>query len=353
MAHSGASGNWRLDFLLLSDNLVKGQFGGMRMSGQTRRRNLAQVSGENAVIQVAWMYYQDGQNQQEIAAALGISRATVVNYLQEAREKGLIRIKLAAPAFTTHRLALALNDRFGLQGAYVIPDEGTATEDGFLRVVRGAADWLPDLVAPGDRLGVAWGRTVYELAEMVEPARIEDLAVLQLVGSMATPYGFTAEACSTRLAQRLGARCLNLHAPAILSRAELAAELREEPILKAQLDQLETVNKLLFSVGTATSDSHIVLSGLATPADLDWYVAHGAVGVICGRFIDAEGRQLPGPMEDRMIGVPLSRLVGLDMGILVTPGLDKVEATRAAIRGGYVTHLVTATSVAEALLSSR
>lgn len=322
------------------------------MSGQGRRRNLAQVSGENAVIQVAWMYYHEGRNQQEIAAELGISRATVVNYLQEARETGLIRITLASPAFTTHRLALALNARFGLRGSYVIPDEGTTIEQGFLRVVRGAAEWLPELIAPGDRLGVAWGRTVYELAEMVEPARIENLAVLQLVGSMATPYGFTAEACSTRLAQRLGARCLNLHAPAILSRAELAAELREEPILKAQLDQLETVNKLLFSVGTATPESHIVLSGLATPEDLAWYVGHGAVGVICGRFIDAAGQPLPGPMEDRMIGVPLSRLVGLEMGILVTPGLDKVEATRAAIRGGYVTHLVTATSVAEALLSS-
>lgn len=321
------------------------------MAGLTRRRNLAQVSGENAVIQVAWMYYQDGRNQQEIAETLGISRATVVNYLQEAREKGLIRITLAAPAFTTHRLALELNERFGLRGAYVVPDEGLTTEEAFLRVVRGAANWLTDLIAPGDRLGVAWGRTVYELAEMVEPTQVEDLAILQLVGSMATPYGFTAEACSTRLAQRLGARCLNLHAPAIVSRATLAAELRDEPILKAQLDQLETVNKLLFSVGTATSESHIVLSGLATREDLDWYVQRGAVGVICGRFIDAEGHQLPGPMEDRMIGVPLPRLVGLEMGILITPGLDKVEATRAAIRGGYVTHLITGTTVAEALLA--
>lgn len=315
-----------------------------------RRRNLAQVSGENAVIQVAWMYYQDGRNQQEIAGTLGISRATVVNYLQEARERGLIRITLAAPAFTTHRLALELADRFGLRGAYVIPDDGTTEEEGFLRVVRGAANWLPELIAPGDRLGVAWGRTVYEMAELVEPTPVADLAVLQLVGSMATPYGFTAEACSTRLAQRLGARCLNLHAPAIVSRAALAAELREEPILKAQLDQLETVNKLLFSVGTAGPESHIVLSGLASRADLEWYVRQGAVGVICGRFIDARGRQLPGPMEERMIGVPLPRLVGLEMGILVTPGLDKVAATRAAIRGGYVTHLVTGARVAEALL---
>ena len=325
---------------------------GARMGGVTRRRNLAQVSGENAVIQVAWMYYQDGRNQQEIAEALGISRATVVNYLQEAREKGLIRITLAAPAFTTHRLAVELTNRFGLRGAYVIPDEGAGVEGALLRVVRGAANWLPDLIQPGDRLGVAWGRTVYELAEMVEPMQIEDLEVLQLVGSMATPYGFTAEACSTRLAQRLGARCLNLHAPAILSRTALADELRDEPILKAQLDRLETVNKLLFSVGTATSDSHIVLSGLATREDLDWYVQRGAVGVICGRFIDAEGHQLPGPMEDRMIGLPLPRLVGLEMGILVTPGLDKVTATLAAIRGGYVTHLVTGTIVAEALLAA-
>jgi DNA-binding transcriptional regulator LsrR (DeoR family) len=321
------------------------------VAGPGRKRNLARVSGENAVIQVAWMYYQSGQNQQDIAEALGISRATVVNYLAEAREKGLIRITLAAPAFTTHRLALELCDRFGLTGAFVVPDEGATQEEGFLRVVRGAAMWLPDLLAPGDRLGVAWGRTVYELAEMIEARPVADLAVLQLVGSMATPYGFTAEACSTRLAQRLGARCLNLHAPAIVSRAALAAELREEPILKAQLDQLRTVNKLLFSVGTATIDSHIVLSGLATPDDLRWYVDRGAVGVICGRFIDAGGQQLPGPMEDRMIGIPLPHLVGLDHGILITPGPDKVAATRAAIRGGYVTHLVTGTTVAEALLA--
>ncbi|TAG18174.1 MAG: HTH domain-containing protein, partial [Rhodobacterales bacterium] len=111
------------------------------MNGMTRRRNLAQVSGENAVIQVAWMYYQDGRNQQDIAEALGISRATVVNYLQEAREKGLIRITLAAPAFTTHRLALELSERFGLRGAYVIPDEGTTNEEAFQRIVRGAANW--------------------------------------------------------------------------------------------------------------------------------------------------------------------------------------------------------------------
>ena len=321
------------------------------MSQASKRRTMGQVSGENAVIEVAWLYYHDGLNQKEIADILGISRATVVNYLQEARQRDLIRITLAAPAFTTHRLAVELCKRFGLTAAYVVPDEGADIEETFTRVVLGAAQWLPDLLAPGDRLGVAWGRTVFDLAEALEAGQIPDMTVLQLVGSMAAPYGFTAEACSTRLAQRLSARCLNLHAPAILSSAALAAALREEPILRAQLTEIEHLNKLLFSVGTVLPDSHIMSSGLATPADLQHYVKNGAEGVICGRFVDAAGKPIPGPMEERMIGIELERLVGLPMGILVTPGHDKIAATLAAIRGGYVTHLVTSLTVAEALLA--
>jgi DNA-binding transcriptional regulator LsrR (DeoR family) len=338
-------------FLLLSPIFVKRRDREDTMAAAIRRRNLGRVSGENAVIEVAWMYYHDGRNQQDIAESLGISRATVVNTLQQARETGLIRITLAAPAFTAHRLSLELRAAFGLAEAFVVPDEGLPVEDSFTRVVRGAALWLPELLGPGDRLGVAWGRTVYELAERVEAQEIENLTVLQLVGSMATPYGFTAEACSTRLAQRLGARCLNLHAPAVLSRAALAEELREEPILKAQLQALQGVNKLLFSAGTVAPDSHVVSSGLASPEDLAAHVARGAVAVICGRFVDARGREMPGPTGARMIGIDLARLVGLETGLLIVPGLDKVTPSLAAIHGGYVTHLATSSSVAEALLA--
>lgn len=317
-----------------------------------KRRTKGRISGENVVIEVAWMYYQDGLNQKEIADRLDISRATVVNYLQEAREKGMIRITLAAPAFTTHRAAVELVNKFGLAAAYVIPDEGADEEETFYRVVRGAAAWLPELLTVGDRLGVAWGKTIYDLAEATEKTRIEDIAVLQLVGSMATPYGFTAEACSTRLAQRLGATVYNLHAPAVLSNPKLAEELREEPIIHSQLARLESCNKFLFSAGTVAQDSHIVGSGLATLDDLEWNLARGARGVICGRFIDADGHAIHGPLDERMIGIPLENLVGLEMGILVTPGTDKTEASLAAIRGGYVTHMVTCLSVAEELLAT-
>ncbi len=298
------------------------------------------------------MYYNDGLNQTEIAHALGVSRATVVNYLQEARKRGYIRISLAPSAFTTHRLARDLMDRFRLKAAYVVPDGTGNDEERLMRVARGAAEWLPGLLQPGDRLGVSWGRTVYEVAEALEQSLTKDLSVSQLVGSMATPYGFTAEICSAHMARRLGARCINLHAPAVLSDPGLAARLRAEPIIRDQIDALSHCNKAIFAAGSCNHESHIVGSGVASHGDLDWYVENGATGVLCGRFIDRAGRSIPGDLDDRMIGVELDKLLGLEMGMLVSDGADKVIPMLSAIAGGYVTHVVTSGQTATRMLDA-
>ena len=322
------------------------------MATVTRRRTSGQVTGESIVIEAAWLYYHDKLNQTEIASHLGVSRATVVNYLQEAKERGYIRISLAPKAFTSHRLAQELRERFGLAGAYVLPDGTGSEEDTLLRVARGAAEWLPGLLEPGDRLGVSWGRTVFEVAEAMAQTQTENITVSQLVGSMATPYGFTAEICSAHLAQRLGAKVINLHAPAVLSDPDLAARLRAEPIIRDQIDALSHCNKAIFAAGSVDHSSHIVGSGVASHADLDWYISQGATGVLCGRFIDAAGRFIPGDLDQRMIGVELDKLLGLDMGLLVSVGADKVQPMLAAIAGGYVTHVVTSEATAKGMLAA-
>ncbi len=322
------------------------------MATVTRRRSSRQVSGESIVIEAAWLYYHDGLNQTDIATQLGVSRATVVNYLQEAKERGFIRISLDPKAFTTHELAQDLQNRFGLTAAFVVPDGITGDEDALLRVARGAAEWLPSLLNSGDRLGVSWGRTVYEVAEAMAQSQTTGVTVSQLVGSMATPYGFTAEICSAHMAQRLGANLINLHAPAILSDPDLARRLRAEPIIRAQIDALSHCNKAIFAAGSSDHSSHIVGAGIASHADLDWYISQGAAGVLCGRFIDAKGRFISGDMDERMIGVELDKLLGLDMGLLVSVGYDKIQPMLAAIAGGYVTHVVTSATTAEGMLAA-
>lgn len=314
------------------------------------RRASGQISGEDIVIEAAWLYYHDGLNQNEIANRLKVSRATIVNYLQEARERGYIHITLSPDAFTNHRMACALCDTFGLRAAYVLPDGSGGIEEQFQRVTRGAADWLPSLLSPGDKLGVAWGKTIYDVAENMDEAKIPALTVLQLVGSMATPYGFSAEVCSSNVARKLGARCINLHVPAVLSSAEVASMLRREGIIAAQLEATKSCNKALFAVGSCDHHSHIVSSGVATHEELDWYVENGAAGVVCGRFIDAKGTPIAGPLDERMMGIELPDLNGKEMGLLVSVGEEKILPMIAAIRGGYATHVVTSHESAKRML---
>lgn len=307
----------------------------------------------DAVIEAAWLYYHDGLNQSAVADRLGVSRATVVNHLQEARERGLVRVTLADEPFLRHRLALELADRFGLTAAYVVPSPRNGTEAEALgRVARGAAAWLPSLLAPGDILGVAWGRTVFEVAGMLEPTAVPGLTVVQLTGSMASPYGFTAEICSARLAQRLGAQCINLHVPALLSSARLAEELRREPIIADQLAALGRCNKALFAAGSCRPESHIVGAGIATQDDLDAYIRAGARGVLSGRFIDGEGRAVHGRLEPRMMGIDIDALRAIPTGILVSVGAEKVLPMRATLRGGFATHCVTDAATAEGILAA-
>ncbi|MEM8741978.1 MAG: sugar-binding domain-containing protein [Pseudomonadota bacterium] len=304
---------------------------------------------ESGVVEAAWLYYNDGLTQSQIARELKLSRATVVGYLKRARKLGYVRTVLADDVFTTSRLSRELREAFGLQASLVVSERnaGAGTVE---RVMRAAASWLPGLLEPGDRLGVSWCKTTYAVASAYDGGPMDRLTVVQLLGALATTEGFTSETCSTLLAGRLGAPHRALHCPAVISDPCLAKRLRAEPTIAAQLSDIASCNKALFSVGTMNAGSLVVASGLATLDELDAYRAAGAVGTVCARFVDAEGAHVPGPLDDRIMGIELDWLAKLETSLLVAVGTDKAAQMRAAIVGGLVTHLATSRTTAEALL---
>lgn len=304
-------------------------------------------------IEAAWLYYHDGLNQNDIAERMRISRASVVNYLNEARNRGWVRVHMDSDVFKGHRLAEELCTAYGLTEAMVVPDDpvdphGVATS--VARVTRAAADWLPRLLEPGDRLGVSWGATVYQMAQQVPNAPVPDLSVIQLLGSRPAALGFAAEACTAILAQRLGAECINFHAPLVLSNKALRDALCDEPVVRDQLEALATCNKTVLACGTCDADAHVVRSGILTPDEIASQRSKGAVGVICGRLIDGEGHPVVSAVEDRMIGVSLDQMRGKEMALLVAAGPGRARPARAAMKGGFVTHLATSAQVAEDLM---
>ncbi|MDR3375678.1 MAG: sugar-binding transcriptional regulator [Ancalomicrobiaceae bacterium] len=307
---------------------------------------------------VAILYYKDGLTQNDIAKRLGVSRPTVVAYLRQARELNIVDIRINGASFTVSNLSREIKDAFDLKDVYlasVFPTEDESIEaiDVMRHVARAGAMAVYDLLQPGDVLGVAWGQTIQCLAEEMPRGIIRNVKICQMIGSMKSRNLPAPETSSIRIAANLGADCFTLHAPAVLSSVEITDALKREPLIRSQLENFSILTKTLFSVGNCELDTQIVKSGIATTEQIGWYKEHGAAAVICGRFIDAIGEQVVGELDSRMIGITPAELKAVGDGILVASGLPKVEAMLAALRGGYVSYLVTDEPTGQKLLSQR
>ncbi|MBY5566220.1 sugar-binding transcriptional regulator [Rhizobium leguminosarum] len=306
---------------------------------------------DDAVTWAAWLYYADEMTQSEIAKTLRVSRATIVNYLQEARDRGIVSIRINTNASGRTRVARGLVGKFGLGGALVIPH--AEDRDLVSRLGDAGARVLAEQIVAGDVIGVAWGRTVLSVADKISlPEAVHDLTVVQVSGSSTGEPDFSPELCTSLLSSRIGARCVNLLAPAVLSTKELRTMLLDEPVLKKQFDLIHSTNRILFGVGDVGAKSTVRASGIASQAEIDKYVEDGAVAVIIGRFIDAHGRAVGGDHDERMVGIALEELKQTPNRICVAGGSRKIEAITATLEGGYATHFVTDLATGEALLAA-
>ena len=161
---------------------------------------------DDNIIEAAWLYFHDGLNQSEIAKRLDVSRASVVNYLAEARRRDYVRITLDSDLFRNNKIGSDLKEKYGLEDVLVVPTDTTSQQRSSERVIRAASDWLPQLLQPGDHLGVAWVETIYRLAEVSPKLALNDVTILQLLGSKPSEIGFAAENCAPKRSAKVAAQ---------------------------------------------------------------------------------------------------------------------------------------------------
>ena len=73
------------------------------------------------LVQVATLYYEDNESQQEIADQFGVSRSLIALYLKHAREQNIVRIQIVNPQDQCEDLALALQDKTGCGASTSFP----------------------------------------------------------------------------------------------------------------------------------------------------------------------------------------------------------------------------------------
>lgn len=307
--------------------------------------------GDDPYVWACWLYYEENRTQHDIAEIMGISRATVNSYLAEARNRGIVNIALEPSRLSSLAIAQELKRHFGLHDCLVVPsDDGSRALIDRLGSAGGQA--MGRLLKSGDTLAVAWGRTVLAVAERTPASGLQDVTIVQATGGTRASFSYTPELCASAMARATGARLISLTAPALVANAAVQSAFLNESLIQEQFGALSRANKALFGISSLRPNSTIHTSGFFEDISIQAYLAKNAVGVVAGRFIDSYGQAVSGPLDERTIGLSLDVLKAIPSRIAVAGGFDKVPAILAALRGGFISVLITDAATGRGILNA-
>ena len=302
------------------------------------------------VLWAAWLYYEQRLKQDEVAKQLNISRASVFNLLQKARDEGVVTIAIDPARTAQIKLALNLCKHASLRECFILPASAAGipiTEE----IGHLAARVLETRLKENDTIGVAWGLTVLNLSRMLTPARLPGVSVVQTTGSSLATSDFSPVLCTSNIAAKLNARAVNLHAPGVVSSPNVKDVLMAEPTIREHFNLLRQCSKIIFGVTQLVGPTLLTEGGFMTASELQNYIDRGAIGFASGYFYDMAGQIIRTEFDDRHITMAIEDLRQAPERICIGGGLKKADAILGMLRAGLANILVVDEQTAQALLA--
>jgi DNA-binding transcriptional regulator LsrR (DeoR family) len=309
-------------------------------------------NGDALVARICWHYYKEGQTQDVIAQHLKITRKRVNQILGEARERGVVQISIAGPFGPCSELEARLIARFKLRKAIVVPAPIGDTD---VRNLIGAAagHYISEHLPPAGTLGITWGGTINMAAQNLHRRSGDGCRVVLLCGGLAESTAINPYDNAAMMARALGASCYYVTAPMFAPTAELRDALVSSEPVRSVLAMVTELDVALFSAIDLSEQSKALEYGVISRATWQSLRDAGAVGDICGHYLDKDGRAIVHPLTERVIHPPMRDLVAVRERVLAAGGLQKVPIIGAAIRAGLADVLITDERVATVLCEDR
>jgi DNA-binding transcriptional regulator LsrR (DeoR family) len=297
---------------------------------------------------VARQYYVEDRSKSEIAEDLGISRFRVARLLDVARRTGMVEIRIHSPDTIDTELSERLQRAYGLAHAVVldVPDDDVHSLRRYLGET--AIEVLKDLVTAEDVLGIAWARSLVGVTHGI--TKFAAAPIVQLTGALTSPDGSDVLEAVRAFARAGGGTPYVFYAPFIASDATTARTLSRQSDVARAMALIPTVTVAAVGIGAWRPGLSSIYDNLDDVAR-DKATRAGVKAEVSGVFVDAAGHAVPTPLAKRIIGPTSEQLAAIKSVVAVAYGDEKAEAIRSVMLGGWITGLVTHTSLARQLLA--
>jgi DNA-binding transcriptional regulator LsrR (DeoR family) len=317
--------------------------------GRAMAEDLAQDQFE-LLARIAHRYYVDDRTQEEIAREFDLSRPKVQRLLEQARQAGVVEIRIQTPPWLHLDLEDELRDTFHLTDAIVSParsDPQSQRE----AVARSAAQYLERCLAEGAVVAVSHGRDTGEVPRFFRPGRRLGCTFVSAMGGSPSVDAPTNpnEICRA-LADRCGGRAESLYAPAYVESGEMRDRLLEQEAIAQTLRLAGRASVALVGIGGTDEDCTMVRSGCLSVEEIGRLAGQGAVGDVLGNYVDVDGRLIAAPHRDRLVALSMDDLRRIQTVVAVVSESEKPLALLGTLRAGVIGVLIVDEPNARAVL---
>ena len=305
-------------------------------------------------MKLLYYLYRKNYTQVEAAKLLNISRVTVRRLLAEAEAEGMVKIEITDVRNTLQRVQLEdeLREKYGLSDVVIADSSGCEEQDIIRLIASEAASYCNKLIKSGMKIGVTWGRTLSAMVSQLDTNRtVSDLVVYTLVGNTADSPDFQPNILAQKLLQKYSGALKTIAAPFICGTSQLCADIKKEPQVASILSTAKDLDLTLVGIGEAPVPGSEKLSDYPFDHDIiEELVRSGAVGDICGNFIDIDGNVCATSIKDRVVSIDIEELPHHKMVVGIGGGANKVRSITGALHGGYLDVLITDSETAYRVL---
>ena len=304
---------------------------------------------EQLATRAAWLYFIGGNTQAEIGKKLGLNRIRINRLLALAREQGLVQVNVTGRLASCIGLEEQLKEKFNLNHAVVVPSP--IHDDQLPQVIGNAAgSYLGSQLKNDMSVGVGWGKTLRHSLRSVPRRNYEALSVVSLMGGLTQSSLVNPHETASHLADIVSAKCYYVAAPALTDSEATRDVLLKQSMVRDVFERGANVDLALLSVGELTSPNTMIQLGLISNTEATSLLKAGAVGDICGHWIDEQGQLVDHPINRRVIALPLQRLKNIPQLIIASGGRNKVDVLVGALRAGFANVLVTDETSAQLIM---
>ena len=295
------------------------------------------------LVTVAKMYYEDNMNQSEIAKVIGVSRPLISILLSEAKELGIVEIKINSPFEMDNNIMRVLCKTYNIKGGSLINgvNSKSMTEK---MIVKSSYDFIKKTANHGEYIGISWGNMIGDVVEFIENQEeklIIDGNVCSLVGNSATAnkYYHTDELCRA-FGQATGCEPHFALAPAFYETNEDLISVSKVDFLSKIQQSWEKVNFALVNI-----ENHPSVPDLATASRFGSKIKD-AVGHMVSYFYDKEGNIIESE-NDVVLRIPLEQLKKADIVMGICRCNVTVDNLIGALKTGILTHIFVEQQIAQ------